>query len=1037
MVVLCVFLWILAPVLTHAQSSPTAQLRAGKHATYNRLVFDNVGNIPYTTQKSGQVLTLVFETPFTLNSGGYSSASYPWIDSLTSSREGTRQVVVITMAKPTKYRHFVNEKSVVVDILKPEAVPKIAKVTPQQAQKEVEKRRVETKDVLKEEGKKPPLQKKSGSTSGESSLTAPIETDIATAEATEQSGASEKTASATPPESILKAAPTSDESTAFFAPLDKAQQYGGELSFSYLSTPNGVRMAFLWDKETRASIFKRFDTIWAVFDRPARLVASPGSKQDEQLIELVRQLPHDLGTVVRIQTIPGVNPEISRDGKSWVLNFKPSGFAPDIAIDPISEPLYGSGPRVFLPVESAGTPLSFIDPVVGDALIAGPLLNLSRGVPQPKYYTDFELLPSIQGVAIAQKSDSTLLRVAKDGYEVSNTRGLKLAPQDTIESADMGVRIFRFKDWKMEEKGRFTEAEQDLFHDLSYASNYQKPGLRAQLARFYFAHGFWNEATGVLKALIKVDKEYLKRPEVPAILGASAFMTGRYDTAYNHLLNPKLDAFPEVALWRAALAAKQGLWETAKEQFGEGGAIPSFWPLAVKQDIAFAAMETALALEEPDQARKILSAFEQSLSASEYKIMSRKKYLKLMSGRINYASGDSTEALKEWKDAAESDDQYVRTRGQLNLILAQIEKNKIPMEEGIERLERLRFAWRSPRVKSKNEQLTILEDNFEFKVLEALGKNYVENGDYRRALTSLRTAIATFDQVRDTSELSRMMTDIFNTLFYEGEANKLPPLKALALFDEFRELAPVDDKGDVMIEKLADRIVALDLLDRAAELLEYQVKFRLKGLEKGRIGTRLALVYILNNEPKKALKMLNETEMPGMSPAVLRQRRLLKARALFETGNPNDAVSLLHNDYDMEADLLRADIYWRTQNWEMAGNVLSRLLDQAQTERRADPDAHSDNQIREMILNLTVSYALAKEEERVNELRRRYARYMMGSSYADIFNLITDSAFSSTSVEGIDTFNELSKRFAKIDMFERFINSYRSQLATDGLSSVN
>ena len=49
------------------------------------------------------------------------------------------------------------------------------------------------------------------------------------------------------------------------------------------------------------------------------------------------------------------------------------------------------------------------------------------------------------------------------------------------------------------------------------------------------------------------------------------------------------------------------------------------------------------------------------------------------------------------------------------------------------------------------------------------------------------------------------------------------------MFYEFRELTPIGRRGDEMIRRLADRLVAVDLLDQASELLQYQIDQRLEG----------------------------------------------------------------------------------------------------------------------------------------------------------------------------------------------------------------
>lgn len=1008
---------------TALAASTEISVRSGIHSNFNRLVFDQAGSLPYSlSQQNGQVV-LDVQKELRLNLSAINLKALPLIKEIISQTpQAGATRIVITPSGKSGYKSFVNEGNLVIDILKPVNEAKISTLTPKQAQEDARKREVVAT----------PLENKP-----EPEALGKVREEKKEAPAVQKAE--------TPP--IAKLAPASGtlpdifkpKSMEFFSGLsdDPSNRLLGDLPFLIEKTDRGIKVEFAFDREVPASIFKRGNRIFAVFDRPLKLIMSPESIKDRSVMTSLRQLDVKSATVVEIHVLPGINPQVSRNADSWILTFIPSTFAPDVPAQVLSEPESLEGPRVAIPMEAARSVVEFTDPVVGDTLFAGTSVALGRGVPESYRFIDFELLPSVQGVGVVALSDNLILKSDDTFFSVQNSRGLRLAPTDLKEEAKQGLRIFRFDDWRREDKGNFIRAENDFFKTLSMSGEYQKPAIWYDLARFYIGYGFWSEGISILEKLTKVDPDMAKKPEMISLLGAGHFMLSHYDKAYEYLLSPQLDAYPEVALWRGGLAAKQALWDTALQQFAEGGAIPSSWPTLAKEKLSFLAIDTALATDRAPDAERILQGFESSLDRNDFRKLSRARVFDYHSARIAYAQGKVQEAIDLWQKSSASDDQYVRTRSEFELINAQLKKKAITVPEAIERLERLRFAWRAARVKPKNTNLKIVEEDFEFKVLEALGRAYVENGDYRKALSSLRDAIAAFDQVRDTSALSKLMTDTFDKLFYEGEADKMPALKALALFDEFRELAPVDEKGDVMIEKLVDRIVALDLLDRASELLEYQVKFRLKGLEKSRIGTRLALVYILNNDPKKALATLEETEGPGISNELKRQRRLLKARALFETGKGPQAIALLFNDFDQEADLLRADIYWRSQEWELAGNVIERLLDQAETLKRQKPESFSDNQIREMILNLTVAYALARKEDEVIDLRRRYAREMAGSPYADIFNLITDSTFNAASPEGISTFNELSKRFAKIDMFERFINAYRQQLLTQGLSSVN
>ena len=129
-----------------------------------------------------------------------------------------------------------------------------------------------------------------------------------------------------------------------------------------------------------------------------------------------------------------------------------------------------------------------------------------------------------------------------------------------------------------------------------------------------------------------------------------------------------------------------------------------------------------------------------------------------------------------------------------------------------------------------------------------------------------------------------------------------------------------------MIRKLADRLVSIDLLDQAALLLERQVQFRVTGIEKARIGSRLALVHLLNREPEKAIQTLKDTMVPDAPPDLQAQRRRLEARALTDLGRTDDAILLLGADTTDETKQLRAEIYWRSQDWANAAKAIADMV---------------------------------------------------------------------------------------------------------------
>ena len=124
------------------------------------------------------------------------------------------------------------------------------------------------------------------------------------------------------------------------------------------------------------------------------------------------------------------------------------------------------------------------------------------------------------------------------------------------------------------------------------------------------------------------------------------------------------------------------------------------------------------------------------------------------------------------------------------------------------------------------------------------------------------------------SDLTRKIQDeaavTFDSLFLAGKGDALPPIEALGLFYDFRELTPIGRRGDEMIRRLADRLVAVDLLDQAAELLQHQVDHRLQGAARAQVATRLAVIYLMNHKPDRALATLQATRTVGTVQRIAR-----------------------------------------------------------------------------------------------------------------------------------------------------------------------
>src|SRR6202162_4707650 len=165
-----------------------------------------------------------------------------------------------------------------------------------------------------------------------------------------------------------------------------------------------------------------------------------------------------------------------------------------------------------------------------------------------------------------------------------------------------------------------------------------------------------------------------------------------------------------------------------------------------------------------------------------------------------------------------------------------------------------------------------------------LARLYTTDGRYRDSFYVMRSALAAHPNSDMTRRIQQEAARTFDALFLAGKGDALPAIDALALFYDFRELTPIGRRGDEMIRRLSDRLVAVDLLDQAAELLQYPVDHRLQGAARAQIATRLAVIYLMNRKPDRALAALRATRMAELSNELRSQRLLVNARALSDIG---------------------------------------------------------------------------------------------------------------------------------------------------------
>ena len=380
-----------------------------------------------------------------------------------------------------------------------------------------------------------------------------------------------------------------------------------------------------------------------------------------------------------------------------------------------------------------------------------------------------------------------------------------------------------------------------------------------------------------------------------------------------------------------------------------------------------------------------------------------KPVIAVLRGRLAEALGHDKDALDQYKIAVESPDRPAATEAKLLEIMLRQKRDEISQSDALRELETLSVMWRG--------------DALEVKALELMAQIYSDTGRYNESLAAARTAT----RLQPNSEESRRGQDaaaaLFLDLFLGSKGDDLPPVDALGIFYEYRELTPIGRRGDEMIRRLADRLVNVDLLDQASELLQYQVDKRLEGAARAQVAARLAMVYLTNRKPDRAIAALRTTRIADLSGELRQQRLLLEARAQSDIGRHDLALDIISNITGREAVRLRSDIYWASRQWRQSAEQVELYYgDRWRDFKPLNPVEKGD------VIRAVVGYALAEDAIGLARFREKYAPLMSGEADRAAFETASTPAAGNS-----PEFADIAKIAASVDTLDGFLREMKAR----------
>jgi tetratricopeptide (TPR) repeat protein len=776
-----------------------------------------------------------------------------------------------------------------------------------------------------------------------------------------------------------------------------------------------LRLQFPFTSATPAAIFARGDTLWLVFDTDATLAVGKLQSETGGAIRGASTVRRDDIAIVRIKLDRPRLVSAMADGPTWTVAIG-EVLEPTRAAT-ISRSIVGSTrASISIAFDEAYKLHQLRDPEAGDTLLVATAFGPARGLIKAQDFLELRALISTHGIVLQPIADDLTAELAADKIVISRPSGLILSPAiDAGGRSGSGAyqrHVLNPQSWEKDRHAEFRERNERLIRAAAEAPEARRPSARADLARFYLARDMGVEAKAVLDVALAETPPTAEDP-TPVVLHAVAnIQIGRLDSALKDLAHPFVGNQYDAPMWRAVVYSRQGKWNEAREGFRTAAMTLGTLPLELQRSVLKDSVRASLESGDITGAVTQMQEFEAIGVSRELE-----PSLAVLSGRIAEGLGRIQDALRAYSIAADSWDRPAAAQARLRELALRNKIGHLKRADAIDQLETLTTSWRG--------------DETEIEALALLARLYTQEGRSRDAFHVMRTALTAHPEAELSQHIRDEAAASFESIFLAGKGDGLAPIDALALFYDFRDLTPIGRRGDEMIRRLADRLVSVDLLDQAAELLQHQVDHRLQGAARAQVAVRLAVVYLMNRKADRALAALRTTRSPDLAGELRTQRLLLEARALSDAGRHAVALEVIADLPGAETARLRADILWAAKRWRAAAEQIE--ANYGDRWREFAPLADGE---RQDMLRAAVGYVLGDDAIGLARFRERYASKMEEGPDRRAFDVISEPAGPGASDARDGEFRELAHTIASVDTLAAFLRDLGERHPNGGVVSA-
>ena len=705
---------------------------------------------------------------------------------------------------------------------------------------------------------------------------------------------------------------------------------------------------------TGAAMFSRGPDTWIIFDE--RKPVDLSMLRDDPVFSKADVILQPSATVLHLTIPPGQGPSLTRTAGGWRVSVGSSQATADALAPAVVEK------ALEIPANAPGQVVAITDPHDGTTLLAGTQRKPGQAIRVERRTAEFILPVTDQGVVVSPLSSAIGLNVAKTGFVLTNARdGLALSPAAPMAEAAMeAARLTRAFEFPAQSTEALAWRARRLAYDAATTPPLNRGPRRMALAECLIALGMGVEARTVLRVAAKDDPALAATREFGDLMTIANLLSYRPSEA-SGLAEQGTD---ETTLWRGIrMAMTEEASPAAATILAPTAALLFTYPEELRRRFLPLAMETLVAGGQTAAAAHLLSQRPTDPG------------LAFARAALRQATGDNEGALKAFDTLVQSRSPLDHARAATRAVELRLAMGKIDEKAAAEALEKHLYAWRG--------------DAQDLKSRERIAALDQSAGAWRAVFSILRGARQDFPA--ETPEIDRRIQDAFTALPRDPSIDRMSPTELIGLLEENAELLGVGPEGEPMRERLAEKLLALDLPKRADPVLTSLMRNLPPGPSRAGFGATLATLRLREGDGDGALVALSESSSDAMPADIRESRALIAAKVEAKRGHVQPALEALSGLDTKESDEIRASLLESNRNWPAAVEALKILV-----ARQVPATGRLDDSSTKTVLRLASAATQAKDESTLAMLRQAYSARVPTGASGDLLRLLTEAPVRGT-----------------------------------------